>query len=401
MMTSATSVRLACLGMLAAVAGSRADISPLSIHPEGLGVGISGYSARERGMGEAGMASITKQGLCADNPSRSAFHDKTSFTASFDSDMDWLQDGESSNRASTFLIPFIGMNFQSRKLGSLGLSYQQRFHRNFDFTPSLPQNPNTVQSFSAEGGLYEMTASWAYAPISRVALGLGFHFLLGQERFIQSTQFLGTPDNPQLGNGEDLIGDTLSVRSNAWFPSLSLTVRGKRFSAAAMGTLGTALEQKTRRSISSLGSDRNLKGEKDIPWTGLVGLAYKPKSNQTIVADFSLEAWEGPPLVNPAYRAGLGYEFQGMGGPFDSYARKIAYRGGVGVERLYLEEVDEYWLTLGSGMPLGRRGNLLDLALKYGHRGSVKNNLWTEDFIRLSVSLTGVGIWGQPVRKRR
>src|SRR4051812_9867538 len=96
---------IVAFGALINVGILRAETSPLSIQPSGLGIEVSPYSSRERAMGEAGMASITKQGLSIPNPSRTAFHDKTSFTASFDSDVDWLNDGTTSNRTASFLLP--------------------------------------------------------------------------------------------------------------------------------------------------------------------------------------------------------------------------------------------------------------------------------------------------------
>jgi long-chain fatty acid transport protein len=79
----------------------------------------------------------------------------------------------------------------------------------------------------------------------------------------------------------------------------------------------------------------------------------------------------------------------------------MAFRGGLGYAKEYLDETDLYYLTLGTGLPLGRRGNMLDISLKYGHRGGLENNLWTEDFLKVSATLTGVSVWGQPIRKRR
>jgi hypothetical protein len=376
-----------------------AEFSPLSIHSEGFGLGVTGYTSRERAMGEAGMASVTKQGLSIPNPSRTAFHDKTSFTATFDSDIDYIQDDVTSNRASTFILPSIGMNFQSRTFGNLGLFYHQRFHRNFSFSPLSPDNQTAVQSFHAEGGIYDLALTYAYAPLPFLALSVGYHFLLGRERLINTTRFGGDT----LSNGLDLTGDTLSTRSNGSFPSLSMTLRRKTFSVALSGALGATLEQKHQRSVTNLQSNRSWNTDRDLPWSAGLGLAFKPNSRQTVVADFAMEAWDaaGSTILNPSFRVGSGYEFQGIGSTYDAYYRKLAYRGGLGYERLYLEETDQYYLTAGAGMPLGRRGNLMDIALKYGHRGSLKNNLWSEDFIKLSVSLTGVGIWGQPVRKRK
>lgn len=394
---------ISVLATLALSSALHAETSPLSIHPEGFGIGQSPHGSRERAMGEAGMASVTKQGISIANPSRTAWHDKTSFTATADGDIDWLQDDLTSNRSSTFLIPSIGLNFSLRKFGHLGLFYRQRFHRNFSFTPLVPLREDAVQTFSTEGGLYEAAFTYAFSPIPSLALGLGYHYYMGRERLIEKAKFTDDPSSNDLYDGEDLEGDTLFTRSQGGLPSLSATFRQPKFSLSMVGALGTSLDQKGKRSITRLVTNQQWTETKDLPWSVSGGVAFKPVSNQTWVADFSWESWEedSSGLLNPAYRLGLGYEFQGKGGVYEPYLRKLAFRGGLGMERLYLEETNLYFLTAGSGLPLGRRGSLLDFAIKYGHRAAAKNNLWSEDFVKLSISLTGVGNWGQPVRKRR
>jgi hypothetical protein len=381
-----------------------ADTSPLSIHPEGFGIEVSGYNARERAMGEAGMASVTRQGPSIPNPSRTAFNEKTSFSATFDTDLDWLQDKNVSNRSTTFIIPDIALNFQTRWPVNLGLHYRQLFARNFSYTKDVPAaGTNAIQSFTTEGGIYELGSTLAYAPKPYLALALGYHFLIGRERRIKSGTFDQDSKNEDLLNSEDLKGDTLSTRTSGGYPSLSMTFRQKTYSLAAMGTLGATLDQTSQRTVTNVISREKSTSERDFPWTLAIGGSYKPRPNQTLAADFAFESWEDTDstLLNPAFRLGAGYEFQGPGGPYEPYFRKVAYRGGLGFERLYLDETDLYYLTLGSGLPLGRRGNMLDVAIKYGHRGSLENNLWTEDFLKLSVTLTGVSVWGQPIRKRR
>ncbi|GEM_PF-1290151 len=386
-----------------AISSGRAETSPLSIHPEGFGLEVSSYTARERGMGEAGMASITKQGPSLVNPSRTAWNEKTSFAATFESDVDYLQDSQTSNRTSTFVLPMLAMNFQTRLPLNIGVFYRQLFHRNFSFTPLDPANPAAVQSFIAQGGLYEVGGVLAYSPLPQLSLSLGYHFILGRERTIESSKFDGQPDSVQLFNGTNLEGDTLSTRSTGGYPSASVTFRQKTFSLAASGALGATLDRTLQRTVTNMGSQEQTEDQRDLPWKASLGGSYKIRSNQTVVADLAWESWDDKtsPLLNPAFHLGSGYEYQGSGGAYEPYYRKVAYRGGLGFERLYLEETNLYFLTAGAGLPLGRRGNLLDIALKYGHRGTLENNLWSEDFIKLSVTLTGVGVWGQPVRKRR
>ncbi len=381
----------------------QAETSPLSVLSEGYGLSVSSYNARERAMGEAGMASVNKSGPSLPNPSRTAWNDKTSFAATFDSDIDYLQDTQTSNRTTSFLLPAIAMNFQTHWPMNIGLFYRQLFHRNYSFTPFDAPNPSSIQSIDAEGGLYEIAGTIAYAPMPILSLALGYHFILGRERTIESSVFNGSPNNLDLYNGVNLIGDTLSTRSNGGYPSASVTFRQKQFSLAASGALGATLERTLRRTVTGLGTGKDSTTERELPWSAAVGGAIKIKPNQTLVADFSWESWQktAQTVLNPAFHLGSGYEFQGLGGPYERYFRKVSYRTGLGFERLYLDQTDLYYLTAGAGLPLGRRGNLVDVALKYGHRGSLESSFWTEDFIKLSVTLTGVGVWGQPVRKRR
>src|SRR5689334_20113416 len=81
-----------------------AETSPLSALKDGFGIEVSGYNARERGMGETGLASVNRQGPSIPNPSKTAFNEKTSFSATFDTDVDWLQDETTSNRTTSFVI---------------------------------------------------------------------------------------------------------------------------------------------------------------------------------------------------------------------------------------------------------------------------------------------------------
>lgn len=393
-----------CLILSALTASSSwSETSPLSALPPSFGTPVSNYNARERAMGEAGMASINKSGPSLPNPSRTAFNDKTSFAATFETDLDYLQDNETSNRASSFAIPSIALNFQTQSAINFGVYYGQLFHRNFSYTPMVPSNPDAVQSLTFEGGLYEIAGTLAYAPIPMLSIALGYHLLLGRERSIESSVHNANLADSSLRNSVNLEGDTLSIRSSGGYPSVSVTLRQKSFSLAASWALGATLDRTYSRSITNLASSQTYTDQRDLPWSLAVGGAWKLTGSQTVVGDVAYQAWDDnvSTLLNPAFHSGVGYEFQGNGGAYETYYRKIAYRGGAGFERLYLDETNVYFLTLGAGLPLGRRGNLFDVALKYGHQGRLENSLGTEDFIKLTVTMTGVGVWGQPVRKRR
>jgi hypothetical protein len=382
---------------------ARSETSPLSVLREGYGLEVSAHNAREKAMGDAGMASVNKQGPSIPNPSRTAWNEKTSFSATFDSDVDWLRDPETSNRTASFLIPDIALNFQTRLPLNIGVYYRQRFHRNFSFTPIDQESPDAVQSTDMEGGLYELAGTVAYAPIHSLALSIGYNFMMGRERFIESARFDADSRYPDLINAKNLKGDTVSIRSSGGYPTASLTFRQKLWSLGASAALGADLDRTFTRSVTGMASAEKSQDTRTLPWSAQFGAAVRPAPRHTLAADFAWEAWdrEDTGAVNPAFKLGAGYEFQGNGTTYESYYTKMAIRGGLGFERLYLDETNQYYVTLGTGLPLGRRGNMLDVALKYGHRGEVENNLWTEDFFKVSATLTGVSVWGQPIRKRR
>jgi hypothetical protein len=98
---------------------------------------------------------------------------------------------------------------------------------------------------------------------------------------------------------------------------------------------------------------------------------------------------------------GAGYEFRASLSPFDGLLKRTAWRAGAGYKMLYLREVPEVYATAGFGMPLGPRGHQLDFAMKYGHRRFDGNTFFTEDYVKLSASVVGVSVWGQPARRRR
>ncbi len=398
-----SSFSLITISALATASFVKAETSPLSALKDGFGLEVSGYNARERGMGEAGLSSVNRQGSSLLNPSKTAWNDKTSFAATFESDLDYLQDPATGNRLTSFLLPNLAMNFQTRMPLNFGIYYRERFHRNFSFTSPDANNSFGSQTVEMEGGTYILGGTIAYAPIPALALSLGYQQFLGRERTIHSSVFDKDSTNPQTFNARNLTGDTMSIHTNGGSPSASVTYRQKSFSIAATGSLDVTLDRTKNRTITGIQTEEKSTDQVSLPWSGALGFTYKLAPNQIAVADFAFDAWDDAtaPVLNSAMHLGAGYEFQGLGGPYDRYYRKVAYRGGLGYERLYLEETDQYYLTAGAGLPLGRRGNLLDVALKYAHREASKSNLWTEDIIKLSVTLTGVGVWGQPIRKRR
>lgn len=388
---------LVAAALLLLVLPAAAEFSPLSTHPEGPGMPVAQMGARERAMGEGGMAAVNPRGFYLPNISRAAWHDRTVFLATLEGDVDWLRDRNSSTRQGTGGFPTLATLFHTKMAGTFGVHYQQTYVRNFEVrTLAAPGEPQA--SYVTEGGMYGFGASWAYAPVSWLALGVTHNIVLGRDRTIRATDF-GDAAPPEA---EPMSDTTLETSSSGRATTLSTTVRlPANLDLAFSYTHSASLDVDRRRSVNRQGSDPVADTTASLPRVFAVGAGWKPDRRQAVVADFIYEDWTGGELLNPAWQLSAGYEFRASESPFDGLLKRTAWRAGAGYKVLYLREVPELFATAGFGMPLGPRGHQLDVAVKYGHRQLDGNTFFQEDYLKVSASVTGVSVWGQPVRKRR
>ena len=374
-----------------------AEFSPLSTHPEGFGMPVAPMGARERAMGEGGMAAVNPRGFFLPNISRAAWHDRTVFLASLEGDVDWLRDRNSSTRQSSGGFPTLATLFHTKIAGTFGVHYQQTYLRNFEVrAPATPGEPQAA--YVTEGGVYGLGASWAYAPVSWLALGLTHNIVLGRDRTIRPVTFDGVAPL----EAEPLADTTLETSSTGRSTTVSTTIRlPASVDLAFSYTHPATLDVSRRRATGGQGSDPVADTTSSLPRAFAVGAGWKQGRRQTVVADFFYEAWDDDGLRNPAWQASAGYEFRASESPFDGLLERTAWRAGGGYKVLYLREVPELFATAGFGMPLGPRGHQLDVAVKYGHRRLDGNTFFQEDYLKVTASVTGVSVWGQPVRKRR
>jgi len=386
---------------LALAARLWADFSPLDVNANGIGTLSAPLGARERAMGNSGLASTPATGVSQANPSRLAFQDKHSFTGTLETTLEYLHDDDFGNRRSDAFLPGLTLAFPTQKFGALGLWYWQTAHRNFTLEPAARNGVR--QSFFAEGGLFELGAAYSYAFNPYLAVGVDIRKLLGRERFIKTADFNRDPSDPAYYNSRSLAGDTLQRDLDGLRQGVSLTFRQKFWNAAIAVQTGSYLDLDESRHITGITTGITGSQEIYLPWQGTVALALKPKNNHTVTLDLNYAGWDeaqGEGL-NPGMGIGIGYEKQGSKSPYDAFLKRCAWRAGGGYESLYLESSWQGYATVGLGLPLGVRGHSLDIALLGGHRELGGNSFVAEEYLKLSLTVQGVGVWGQPARRRK
>jgi long-subunit fatty acid transport protein len=82
-----------------------------------------------------------------------------------------------------------------------------------------------------------------------------------------------------------------------------------------------------------------------------------------------------------------------------NYGSRITYRAGMRYENTGLvirnEDINEFGISFGVGLPVGRKLSNVNLGFEYGSRGTTTSNLVKENFINLNISLSLNDKWFQ------
>jgi len=134
-----------------------------------------------------------------------------------------------------------------------------------------------------------------------------------------------------------------------------------------------------------------------------LGIAFGIKDKLTFTGDYSTQQWskslilgKSDSLVNSnSYKFGL--EYIPEKDAFRGYHKRIHYRLGAYYSNTYLRlfnnQINDYGITFGVGLPFRNTKTMFNLGFVYGKRGTTDNNLIEEDYGIVNVSLTFNDLW--------
>ena len=168
---------------------------------------------------------------------------------------------------------------------------------------------------------------------------------------------------------------------------------------------GTAdyVNDSTRVSPEFILEEYSTKGNIVIPLNLGVGLSYRLNNQLQIGIDYYQQDWtnttffnSSEPLTNSNQIHG-GAEFVPDPQALRGYHNRIAYRVGGYFENSYLqlkdEQLKDYGISFGVGLPLRNTRSTFNLAFNAGRRGTLENNLIRESYMFLSFSVTLYDFW--------
>ena len=276
-----------------------------------------------------------------------------------------------------------------------------------------------VNIYSGEGGLNRVFYSIGYEVLKDLSIGATINFNFGNldsERLqqIESIQF-GTFDRRSSRvNGFDfnyalnyspIIKDTYRFHSSIRVNTQGNLVseNNRRIGSFSVATGGNIEEVEVNLAAQNL---RNT--ELKIPTTTTLGLGYGEDLKWFVGAEYSFQAmgsFENTFLGadNVTYKDASSYAFGGFITPdhdsFTTYLKRITYRAGLRLDKtgMIVNDVDinNFGITFGLGLPLGRSFSNLNLGFELGRRGTTRANLIEESYFKINVGLSLNDYWFQ------
>jgi hypothetical protein len=268
------------------------------------------------------------------------------------------------------------------------------------FTTSTQGGIDFALENTGTGGFSRGRAGFSYAPRSDLAVGVAVEYMFGE--ITRATTL--TPSDGSLAGGTTkekttargtgaLIGAVFSGFGGL-AESLNPLVVG--FSFSTRSTLrGTIL--RTSETLNETDSTSEVATKLAIPYQLSIGAAYQFGDRYLVTADYAEQPWSTADLgtirnteIRDSRRFGFGVERFGSREQFAGWIQRVSVRMGFYYEQTYYDAngtgINAWGITGGMAIPLSGETRL-NLALEYGGRGTVRNNLIKDNVFRLAVSL--------------
>lgn len=266
--------------------------------------------------------------------------------------------------------------------------------------------------YNGSGGLNKVYYSVGYEIIKDLSLGVTVNFNFGNiesERLqqLEEVQF-GTFDR----RNSNLNGFDFNYALNY---SPVIKDRYRFHSSVRVNTQGNLVAKNERRIGSfSLATGTNIEEievnldaqnlrntEFKIPTTTTLGIGYGEDYKWFIGGEYSfqgLSSVENPffGVDNITYKDASSFALGGFYTPdhtsLTSYLKRITYRAGLRLDKsgMVVNDVDinNFGITFGLGLPLGRSFSNLNLGFELGRRGTTRANLIEESYLKINVGLS-------------
>ena len=424
---------LASLLSVSAEAQNR-TYSPYSRY--GLGEIQAGGFGRNAAMGHTGIALSSSYNLNNINPASYYSMDSVSFffeggVSGFDQK---IKSKDVTARFSDMNFSYFAIGFPVSRWGFMSVGVKPESlvgYQFFDDNKSsfdLTDDSYTKYNASGNGNTTKAYAGIALSPIKDLSFGAHFSYVFGKVKHFSLSQFPNDPVALKLGSAQSIsVNDfymdfglqyryQLTERHNIVVGAVYHPKTGMKGEVKSLVAAGNALEADGMMVIAAdtlQFSKTEFNGNAlEMPEKAGFGLAYNIEDFMTVTADYTLAKWSEshfPNLSNAATGSdvftigdeetfALGLEIIPNYRSANFYPARIKYRLGTSYKKEYLvapggEQLSDFGITFGVGLPLKRSKTSFNLAFEWGQRGTISNRLVKEDYLRFTMNLTLHEYW--------
>ncbi len=414
--------------------GQNRTYSPYSRY--GLGETQNGGFGRNAGMGHTGIALTSSYNLNNINPASYFSMDSISFffeggISGFD------QKIKSKNMTAQFSdmnFSYFAVGYPVAKWGFMSIGVKPETlvgYQFFDDNKYLysETDPNySIYNASGQGNTTKAYAGLALSPIKNLSFGAHFSYVFGKVEHFSLAQFANDPIALKMGTSQSIsINDfymdfglqyqyQLKDRQNIVIGAIYHPKTGMKGTVRSLVAAGNTLKAGEMMVVAAdtlQFTETKFDGDAlEMPEKLGFGIAYSIDDFLTVTADYTLAKWSEskfPSLSNAASGSdrftiddeetfAFGVEYIPNYRSASFYPSRIKYRLGTSYKKEYLvapngEQLTDFGITFGVGLPLKRSKTSFNLAFEWGQRGTTSNRLVQEDYLRFTMNLTLHEYW--------
>lgn len=366
-------------------------------------------TVENRAMGGLGIFADSIH-LNLQNPAAYSNLKLTTFSAAVSYQRSTQKTQDASHSATTTSLDYFGLGIPMGKFG-LGFGVLPYSAVGYEFYSNLPDG---VIEHSGNGGLNKAYLSLAYQIHPKLSIGIDGQYSFGKienQTMTQKTDLqYGTRsiDNSKIGGFtfnigalyKTMISENLEFTGSATYtPETDLTSKNER-KIATIEISPTGIRTIDERTIDMLDSDFS------FPSRVTLGAAISKSQQWGLGIEYSNQQWskinsEINDSEKAAYKNASSFRLGGYYIPehnsFVNYYKRIVYRAGMRYEQTGLsidnQDINEFGISFGLGMPVGRLFSNINLGLEVGRRGTKDNGLIQENFFNVSLGFSLNDLW--------
>lgn len=344
----------------------------------------------------------------------------TNFTIGGNQKFTTLKTNDDSAKGSTTTLDYIAVGLP---MGKLSMSFGLMPYSSVGYKTGF-KNPFTAEvgdgRFEGSGGVNKAYLAAGYQITDNFSLGLDVNYNFGKVT-TDAIEITGTePDQYHSRETNETklsgVGINLGALYSAKLKNNLELVTGLTYSPKVN------LSAENFRRISSIRFNSNglVAGERDVIESDAKILDIKLPSKLTIgagigksknwFAGIDLTTLSTSKLNNRTFnndetefKNATKFAFGGFYIPkynsLTNYFSRVTYRTGFRYENTGLviknEDINEFGISFGVGLPVGRKFSNVNIGFEYGTRGTTNSNLVKENFVNLNVSLSLNDRWFQ------